>query len=903
MSEDERERARRGANFAGATTDPHQPLHDDVRRLGRLLGDTLRTQGGDRLFQAVETVRALAKGARRGDTSFDTLEQTLRDLTVPDALAVARAFAHFLGLANIAEQHHRVRRRRDYQRDPATPPQRASFEESFSRLLAEGVDPKVLHDRADTLSIELVLTAHPTEVVRRTLRQKQGRIAQLLALGDRPDLTAPERADRLRELEAEIVATWMTDEVHRARPTPFDEVKWGLVVFEQTLWDAVPRTLRSLDRALRDATGEGLSPGAAPIRFGSWMGGDRDGNPNVTPEVTERACLLARWMAADLYWKEIEALRAELSMESASAELRARVGATGEPYRALLRPVADRFRHTRDTIERLLAEGGTFVSDPRVISAPDELEEILRLCERSLVATGGAVIAAGRLQDLLWRVACCGLTLVRLDLRQEAGRHTAAFDAITAGAGLGSYASWDEAERQRFLLGELQTGAPVTTGATAAPERYPPPVADVLDTLRVAAHQPREGLGAYVISMASNPSDVLAVEVLQQAAGVRPPLRVVPLFETVDDLRHADTCIGALLDIPWYMRRIDGHQEIMVGYSDSAKDGGRLAAAWELYTAQERLVAACTARGVRTTLFHGRGGTVGRGGGPTHLAIQSQPPGSVDGTLRVTEQGEMIDSKFGLPAIAERTLELYSTAVLEATLTPLAPAPDRWREVMQQLADRSREIYRRLVYETPEFLEYFRLATPETELGRLRIGSRPARRATAGGVESLRAIPWVFAWTQTRLMLPAWLGVGDALEDAIERRQLEDLRAMYRGWPFFRSTLDLIAMVLAKASPEISACYDDRLVPAAMRRLGGALRENLRRTVTQTLAVTGHPELLADNPVLRRSIDVRNPYVDPINLVQVEILSRLREAGDDPELLDAFLVTVNGIAAGMRNTG
>ena len=848
-------------------------------------------------------MRALAKSARRGDTGFAELQRTLRDLSVADALPVARAFAHFLTLANIAEQHHRIRRRRDYRRDARKAPQRGSLADSFTRLTAAGISAADLRAGVRALGIELVLTAHPTEVVRRTLRQKQRHVADLLAAGDRPDLTAPERDDRLRRLAAEVAAIWMTDEVRRERPTPFDEVQWGLVAFEQTLWDVVPRYLRALDDALRTTTGEGLPDDAAPVRFGSWMGGDRDGNPTVTPSVTTQACLLARWMAADLYEKELELLRTDLSMRSASSELRARVGDTPEPYRALLKPVAERLRRTRDRMAQWLAEGAPFEAGADLYLDPEELAEPLRLCARSLAETGGAVVADGRLRDLLRRLPCFGLTLVRLDLRQEAERHTETLDAVTRHAALGSYAEWGEAQRQAFLLEELRAGAPVTTRSFAASRGFADPVRDVLDTLRVAATLPPDSLGAYVISMARAPSDVLAVELLQDVAGVRPSLRVVPLFETVDDLRGAGASVHALLEIPWYRERINGRQEIMVGYSDSAKDGGRLAAAWELFTAQEQVAAACAAHGVQMTLFHGRGGTVGRGGGPTHLAIQSQPPGSLDGTIRVTEQGEMIDSKFGLPAIAERTLEVYTTAVLEAALTPASPAPEAWRALMQQLADTSRTAYRRIVYETPEFLEYFRLATPEVELGRLTIGSRPARRRPGSGVTSLRAIPWVFAWTQTRLMLPAWLGVGDALHEAIAARQLDELQAMYREWPFFRSTMDLVEMVLAKASPDIAAFYDDRLVPASLRSLGTELRERLRGTVAATLRVTGHGELLEHNPVLRRSINVRNPYVDPINLVQVEVLARLRDAGDDPALLDAFLVTVNGIAAGMRNTG
>ena len=885
------------------TVDPHQRLYDDVRLLGALLGRTLREQGGEQLYAAVERVRSLAKKSQRSAADLARLEETLRALSVTDALAVARGFAHFLGLANIAEQHHRIRRRRDYQADATSAPQRGSLADSFTRLSAQGVTAEALHAAVAGLRIDLVLTAHPTEVVRRTLRRKQRRIAELLALDDRPDLTAEEREELHRDLAAEIAATWMTDEVRRDPPTPFDEVKWGLVVFEQTLWDAVPRHLATLDRALIAATGRGLPLDAAPIRFGSWIGGDRDGNPNVTPQVSARAVMLARWMAADLYRQEVEALRSELSMRHGNAELLARVGDVAEPYRALLKEVVARLRAMRDRMQRLIDTEAPYAVDAADFADAEELAEPLRLCYRSLMETGGAAVAQGRLLDLLRRIPILGLSLVRLDLRQEADRHTDALDAITRRAGLGSYQSWDEPARQAFLLGELQGDAPTSRHALAAPEPFDDAVRDVIDAVRVVATLPREALGAYVISMAARPSDVLAVELLQRAAGVREPLRVVPLFETANYLRGSDACVGALLDIPWYAARANGRVEVMVGYSDSAKDAGRLAAAWELFTAQERLIETCRAHGVKLTLFHGRGGSVGRGGGPTHLAIQSQPPGSVDGTIRVTEQGEMVDAQFGLPQIADRTLEVYTTATLEATLTPHNGVTDAWRARMQRMADTSRASYRKLVYETPEFLEYFRLATPELELGRMRIGSRPARRRSGGGVASLRAIPWVFAWTQTRLMLPAWLGIGDAITEAVEEGGLEELRAMYREWPFFRSTMDLVEMVLAKASPEISAYYDAQLVPPPLRALGEELRAKLQRTIDATLQVSGHADLLEGNPVLRRSIDVRNPYVDPINLVQVEVLSRLRADDDDPALLDAFLVTVNGVAAGMRNTG
>jgi phosphoenolpyruvate carboxylase len=389
---------------------------------------------------------------------------------------------------------------------------------------------------------------------------------------------------------------------------------------------------------------------------------------------------------------------------------------------------------------------------------------------------------------------------------------------------------------------------------------------------------------------------------LQKLAGNRHPQRAVPLFETAADLQRAGEVLDALLSLPWYRARIAGHQEVMVGYSDSAKDAGPFAAAWSLYRAQEEVVACCARHGVRLTLFHGRGGSVGRGGGPTHLTIRSQPPGSIDGRLRVTEQGEMIEAKFGLIDIAVRTMEVYTTAVLEASLAPASQPAPAWRATMDRLSERARTSYRGLVYGNARFLDYFHTATPEPELRNVRIGSRPARRTVGDGVEHLRAIPWQLAWTQTRLLLASWLGVEDALAEPDEGNKVL-LKTMYERWPFFQSTLDLIENVVAKADPRIAEEYDRRLVPPDLQPLGHELRARLARATAAVLAVSGHRQPAENNPVLRRSIDVRNPYVDPINLVQIELLARLRQSHDAPELRRAFAITVNGIAAGMRNTG
>src|SRR5688572_13765068 len=880
------------------SVDPHQPLRDDVRLLGEVLGRVLRHHEGDQIFEQVERVREAAKNARTQDSELENIDRLLRDMPMASALTVARAFAHFLTLANIAEQHHRVHRRRDHARDPQGRPQRGSAAETLARLREQGVAAGALAAAIAAMRVELVFTAHPTEIVRRTLLQKHNRIAQILAFRDRPDLTPDEQEESLADLQREIAAAWQTDEVRHARVTPLDEVRAGLVVFEQSLWDALPQYLRAVDRALAETTGSPLPKDIAPIRFGSWIGGDRDGNPSITPEVTRQATWLARWQAADLYLKDVVALRNELSLAAshASEELRARVGAAHEPYRALLAEVRDRLEATRDLAEEALAESAPKLTGVAPYLSAEELAEPLELCFRSLMSKDNEAIAAGRLTDILRRVATFGVTLARLDLRQEADRHTAAVDWIANAAGLGRYTDLSEQDRQRLLVGQLtaeRVRLQDLSLATADDQ-----VRDVIDTFRTAARIHHESLGAYVITMASAPSDVLAVEFLQMAAGSPHPQRVVPLFETGRDLEHAGAIMTNLLAIPWYRNRIGGHQEVMIGYSDSAKDAGRMSADWALYRAQEEVVTACEQRDVRLTLFHGRGGSIGRGGGPTYLAIQSQPPGSVRGTLRATEQGEMIQAKFGLVDIAIRTLEVYTTATLEAAVAPQPMPAAEWRTCMDKVAARARATYRSVVYEHPQFIPYFRTATPEPELTRISIGSRPARRTPGKGVESLRAIPWQFAWTQTRLMLPSWLGIEDALSDD----HAGILREMYSKWAFFASTIDLVEMTLAKADARIAAQYD-RLAPEDLRPLGLDMRSRLARAIDAVLAVTGHDVLLEANPVLRRSIDVRNPYVDPINVVQVELLRRLRRADPDPALFDAFVVTVNGIAAGIRNTG
>jgi len=874
-------------------TDIDVRLREDVHVLGELLGDTIRQQHGEAFLQKIEGIRHSAKADRR--VAGEQLSSTLGDLADDDLLPVARAFNQFLNLANMAEQYQLIRRR---DADQPEPFEARVLPELLARLKQAGHGDDALARQLAKLDIQLVLTAHPTEVARRTLIQKYDAIAGQLAAQDHRDLTPAERQQVRERLRRLIAEAWHTEEIRRTRPTPVDEAKWGFAVIEHSLWQAIPNHLRKVDKALHDATGLRLPLEAAPIRFASWMGGDRDGNPNVTAAVTREVLLLARWMAADLFLRDIDALAAELSMQHASSALREHVGDSAEPYRAILKQLRDRLRATRAWAHAALSSstpaGADVLVDNRDLIAP------LELCYQSLHECGMGVIAEGPLLDCLRRAVTFGLYLGRLDVRQDAARHRDALTEITDYLGLGRYADWDEEQRIAFLLAELKNRRPLL------PAHFQPQAdtAEVLATCREIAAAPAASLGSYVISMAGAASDVLAVQLLLKEAGLTRPMRVVPLFETLADLDNAGPVMQRLLGLPGYRAGLRGPQEVMIGYSDSAKDAGTTAAAWAQYRAQENLVRICREHQVELLLFHGRGGTVGRGGGPAHAAILSQPPGSVAGRFRTTEQGEMIRFKFGLPGIAEQNLNLYLAAVLEATLLPPPPPQPAWREVMDQLAADGVQAYRSVVRDNPDFVEYFRQSTPEQELGRLPLGSRPAKRR-AGGIESLRAIPWIFGWTQTRLMLPAWLGWETALSNALKRGQGELLAQMREQWPFFRTRIDMLEMVLAKADAQIAEAYDERLVQPELLPLGVHLRDLLSQSCQVVLGLTGQPVLLAHSPETLEFISLRNTYLDPLHRLQAELLarSRGREAALDSPLEQALLVTVAGIAAGLRNTG
>lgn len=874
-------------------------LKENVRLLGNLLSDVIQQDLGAQFIEKIVTIRTLAKQARAQQAHPAELIEYLKDLADDDITPITRAFNQFLNLANIAEQYHDVIRGRRNDGEAFLEHLDSVLQDMKGKLSAQEIQQKL-----NALNIQLVLTAHPTEVTRRTLIGKYEHILNALnGLDTQPfEYERKQILDNLKRVVAEI---WYTDEIRQQRPTPEDEAKWGFAVVEGALWQAIPRFYREVNALLAEHNLAPLPLDAVPIRFHSWMGGDRDGNPNVTAKVTSNVLMLGRWMAADLYLRDLGELVNDLSMEDCNDTLRAVVGDVKEPYRHLLHEVRQRLRETQQYTQDQL-KGNTSNRNKGLYDF-SSLIEPLQLCYQSLLDCNMGVVANGKLLDTIKRAHTFGLTLCPLDVRQESTRHAQVFAELCDYLELGNYLEWDENTRVTFLLKELQSKRPLL------PNHWQPSseVQEVLDTCRVVAKEDPSCFSSYVISMAGAASDVLAVALLMKMCGRDTPMPVAPLFETLDDLTQAANSINTLLKIDWYREYCGHKQMVMVGYSDSAKDAGQLAASWAQYRAQEELVKVCDQYGIELMLFHGRGGTVGRGGGPAHSAILSQPPGSVRGRIRVTEQGEMIRFKFGNPEVALRSLQVYMSAVLQATELPPPEPQAEWRDMLDELSATAVKSYRAIVREHPDFVSYFRNVTPEQELGKLALGSRPAKRKASGGVESLRAIPWIFAWMQIRLMLPAWLGSEKALQDKIKEKHLSTLQTMAEQWPFFQTLVDMLEMVLSKTDKGIAQYYEHRLIAtddptqAAKHELGSTLRERLQIAIATVLQIKQQTQLLENNPTFRHSMGVRNPYTDPLHYLQAELLLRTRSQGENvnPNLEHALKVTMAGIAAGMRNTG
>ncbi|CAG9433674.1 TPA: phosphoenolpyruvate carboxylase [Providencia alcalifaciens] len=875
----------------------YSAMRSNVSMLGKLLGDTIKDALGEDILDKVESIRKLSKSSRAGnEVQRQKLLMTLQTLTNDELLPVARAFNQFLNLTNVAEQYHSISPHGEAASNPV------ALQKLFGRLKEHDFSHEDIQKAVEELSIELVLTAHPTEIARRTLIHKLVEVNTCLSQLDHDDLADYERNNIMRRLRQLVAQSWHTDEIRKIRPTPIDEAKWGFAVVENSLWEGVPAFLREFNEQLEESIGAQLPVEANPIRFTSWMGGDRDGNPNVTAEVTRHVLLLSRWKAADLFLKDIQVLVSELSMTEATPELRALAGGdeVDEPYRQIAKNLRSQLFSTLEYLERRV-KGEQVLPPADLLTDNAQLWDPLYACYQSLVACNMSIIANGSLLDTLRRIRSFGLQLVRIDVRQESTRHTDALSELTEYLGLGNYGDWSEQEKQDFLLTELQSRRPLI------PQNWQPTpeTQEVFETCRVIAKAKNDSIAAYVISMAKVPSDVLAVKLLLKEAGASIKLPVAPLFETLEDLNNAESVMTKLLSIEWYRELIDDRQMVMIGYSDSAKDAGVMAASWAQYRAQDALIKLCDKEGVKLTLFHGRGGTIGRGGAPAHSALLSQPPGSLKGGLRVTEQGEMIRFKFGLPQVTISSLAMYASAILEANLLPPPEPKEAWKSVMNSLSDVSCAMYRDYVREQPDFVPYFRAATPELELGKLPLGSRPAKRRPTGGVETLRAIPWIFAWTQNRLMLPAWLGAGAALKHVIEKEGKQAvLDEMWQEWTFFKTRIAMLEMVYAKADLWLAEYYDHCLVEKRLWPLGQKLRDQLSEDIKSVLAVSKDEALMADLPWIAESIALRNVYTDPLNVLQAELLQRSRQQEHpDPRVEQALMVTIAGVAAGMRNTG
>jgi phosphoenolpyruvate carboxylase len=904
-------------------SDSTRKLRRDVSFLGKLLGEVLVEQEGEAFLQLEEQIRDAAKQRRGGSSAGRRaaghhLDGLIHGLEPARAEKVGRAFALFFQLVNLAEQHHRIRRRRDHQA-AGRPPQPGSLEAVLGELAASVPRPQ-LEALLSRTHIDLVFTAHPTEASRRTVLEKHRRLAALLELRERKAKTPLEKAELRQSVKEEIALLWQTDEVRRARPAVADEVKNVLFFVEETLYPLMPKFYAELQRALELAYGEKVLRPPAILRFGSWVGGDMDGNPFVTPELTLDTALAQGARVLALYLADVAALGERLSQGTRKVEVSkalrdsiigdaaalpetasgAARRAEAEPYRQKLRFIEARLERARARV--LALRRGQPWTSAVGYADPGALLADLSLIAESLSAHRGAGAGLHAVEALIRRVEVFGFHLLKIDVRLHA-------DEVRAAV--------------RQMLG-LPEGLTLTVELLEEALSGPPPAPvalrgfEALATIaRVHAAVGEGGAGTFILSMCRGEADLLAALLIARSAGLYDPERglarvgLVPLFETLDDLRIAAPTLQALARGKVYGRYLalrNRRQEVMVGYSDSNKDAGMLAASLGLQTAMEELTAIARAEQVELTLFHGRGGTIGRGGGPLQAAILAQPAGSVDGRFKLTEQGEVIAWKYLVPQIAQRNLELMTAAVLRASASP-RPAPDADdAALLQELGVAGRAAYRGLVYDDPKFLTYFHEATPLQWISELPLGSRPAKRTASPRIEDLRAIPWGFSWMQSRHLLPGWFGVGSALAAALSRPGgLQRLQDLHRREPFFAVVLDSVSMALAKADLDIAGryaglCRDGRLAQHCYDRIA---REFLR-TRRAVLAIRKESAILQGSPALQRSIALRNPYVDPMSFIQVDLLRRVRDAAEGPEreaFKRAILLTLNGIAAGLRNTG
>jgi phosphoenolpyruvate carboxylase len=921
--------------MAGLTVSPSAALREipqlrtDVRALGSALGRVISRLEGRETFETVERIRQLAKARRSGDPAAEKqLGRTIAQLTLQDAFNQAMAFTLYFELVNLAEENFRImllrRRRAERMMSPGSnaEPRRESIEASVMALKADGVNAGAMQSLIDRLNIELVFTAHPTESKRRTLLTKLRRLGEVLRERAHPELARHPALLDPEGVEREIASLWLTDRSRVARPEVTDEARTGLWYFDTTLFDTLPVLQLDLEQALKRHYPT-VKPPTRWLTFGTWMGGDRDGNPNVTAAVTAEVLVLHRRLAIEkmrLAARELarsltvsdrrdavasalkRGLRESLHASKHLEELEKRY--PHEPYRLVLGVVRERLAQAVSEMREADAFAPDAAENPSLAQAG--LMNTLQTIRASLVAGRGALLAEGELRTAINQLEVFGLHTARLDLRQHSKHHELAVAEIL---GREHYAAMSEELKVELLLKTIEQTKPRRAADIA---RYTPPTRNVLDPLvlvaRAAAKFGPESIGIYVISMTDGVSDLLEVELLMKVAGASLP--IAPLFETLDDLDRAPEILRAFFSLP--DRERPKHQHVMLGYSDSNKDCGYLTANWALYKSQETLAQLGTEMNVRLTLFHGRGGSIARGGGPAAKAILAQPAGLRDGSIRVTEQGEVLSTRYHDPDLAHRILEQMAYGVMLGIHASqrASDVPEKWRDAMEVMSVAGNAAYQALVHQDPEFLVFWQQATPIDEISNLKFGSRPTFRRATKTVEDLRAIPWVFSWMQSRFNFSGWFGLGTALETVLARgtsgRRV--LREMHAKWPFFQTLIDNAQLTMRKADMGIAALYADLVEDERIRRrIFGLLEAEFQRTERAILAVTEQKQLLARDPILLNSVQLRNPYIDPLNYLQVEMIRRLRSGKLTPQQTEAARsvveLTINGISGGLKNTG
>ena len=885
---------------------PTKLLREDIRLLGTFLGRVIRDQEGLAFYKIVERLRLLSKNTlldKNKSKVFLKVSKEVKKLKPKDIFRLTRSFSHILNLMNLAESLDASRKLNEYENPYFKNKNQNIFIEDIIKNLFKNrnISNNKIYEQATKLDIGIVLTAHPTEVKRRTLIQKYANLIELLEQRHLYKKYPSKILEIDRKIYTEITVIWKTDELKRSKPSPLDEAKWGLAVIEDSLWDTIPKVYKRLNDIFRKNLGKDLPRGYNPIQFGSWMGGDRDGNPNVTADVTKKVILFSRWQAAKLYEKELTKLIQDLSMKECSPKIKKIAGNSFEPYRVYLRPIRDKIRLTYQLIEKHLNNNKS-LNEKKLLTDKNEILKPLREVRESLNLNRGQHIANADLLDLIRRVRCFGINLARLDIRQESSRHQKLISDVLNKKYKINFSSLSESKKINLLNSLIKQKKYFINNLKIKHKDNK----EVWNTFKQISKEPEQCMGAYVISMTSKASDILSVYFLQKQAETKNLLRVVPLFETLDDLKNAKSVMENIFKLSWYRRLINHKQEVMIGYSDSSKDAGKLSASWHQYKLQEELRNLAKKYKIDLVFFHGRGGSAGRGGGPIQATLKSQPANTVNGKIRITDQGEVIQQKYGYKPLAEYNLCSYIGAVMDASLNPPPKSKKNWRVLIEKMSEIATSAYRKNLNQSEDFIRYFKTVTPHKSLGKLAIGSRPAKRKNVDNIQSLRAIPWVFAWTQIRLMLPAWLGTTEALRYGSIKKFSKTLTDMEKNWPYFVSTMDILDMVITKVDPEISIIYENNLADSALKRIGKKLRFQFDALVKLHNKITPK-EVFKERKEFRKALFIRNNYTETLNILQATIMNKINNNKykklDKKFIDDALMTSIAGISAAMKNTG